>query len=322
MKTFRLPGTTLDATVVAHGCWAAGGLWWGDDVDDDASIAAMRAAYDAGVRLFDTAPLYGHGHADRLLARALGDRLSEVVVATKVGVRWDGDGAHAESDLSPDHVRADIDASLQRLGLQTLPLLQIHWPCQRGTPLEVTLEALFEQVRAGKVQAVGLCNYDAAQVRVAREAFPIVSLQTPYSMLRRELEGPLETAAHTPPPGLAVLAYEPLCRGLLTGSKSATTRYPDSDLRARDDRFVGKRYLRALTLTSRLTLLARRVGVPTAALALAWALRQPAVDIVIAGAKRAAQVAENVQAAALLESTAADEAFWAEVDRIAAAWHG
>lgn len=282
----------------------------------------MRAAYDAGVRVFDTAPLYGHGHADTLLRQALGPRLREVVVATKCGVRWDGEGTHAQSDLRPDHVRADLEASLTRLGLEQIPLMQIHWPCELGTPLEETLATLFALVDDGKIGHVGLCNYDAEAVRGARHAFPLASLQTPYSMLRRELEGPLADAAHDGERPLAVLAYEPLCRGLLTGSKQATTRYPDSDLRARDDRFQGKRYLRALALVSRLSLLARRVEVPTSALALAWALRQPAVDVVIAGAKRPEQVAQNVQADALFDRIAPDDPFWDEVDRVAAAWHG
>jgi methylglyoxal reductase len=317
MRTTRLPGTDVDVSVVGHGCWAAGGLWWGDDVRDDDAIAAMRAAADAGVNLFDTAPLYGHGHADTLLRQAFGAGLRDLVVASKCGVRWDGDGTHARSDLTPAYLRADIDASLQRLGIEHISLMQVHWPCELGTPIADTMSTLFTLRDEGKIGAIGLCNYSAQQLAEAREHGLISVLQTPYSMLRRELEGPLAAEAASAPK-MATFAYEPLCRGLLTGRRNATDRFPDTDLRARDDRFVGKRYLRALTLTSRLALIAARHAVPTSALAVAWVLRQPAVDVALVGAKRPAQVLENVVAGSLT----LDDDVWREVDRIAGAWHG
>src|SRR5258706_15829436 len=151
MRFRPLPGTDLTLSVVGLGCWAIGKKWWGDDVDDDASIAAVKAALDAGINWVDTAPLYGLGHADEVLVRALGPRLSEVVVATKVGVRTGADG-HAHSDLTAQHVRADAEASLVRLGLPRIDLLQIHWPCELGTPPDETMGALADLVKEGKVR--------------------------------------------------------------------------------------------------------------------------------------------------------------------------
>ncbi len=318
----RLPGTDLDLSTVGFGCWAAGKTWWGDDVDDELSVDAMHAALDQGINWFDTAPLYGHGHADEVLARALIGRRDRVIIATKVGVRWDAEGHHPESVLTDQSLRDDLESSLRRLRTDHIDLLQVHWPCQHGTPLAQTLTTLHALRDEGKVRWLGLCNYNAVGLGAAALAGEVHSLQTPYSLLRREFESELRPVTATRGPGggpLGVLAYEPLCRGLLTGKYGPRQRFADSDLRARDDRFQGDRYLRALTIVSRLSLLARRIHVPVAALALAWALRQPGISAVIAGAKRAGQVAENARAMALAEDEAQP---WAEVDRIVAAHRG
>ncbi len=315
----RIPGTDLDLSTVGFGCWAIGGQWWGDDVDDGASVRAVHAALDAGVNWFDTAPLYGHGHADDVLVRALAGRRQGVVIATKVGVRWDGAGAHARSDLSPSWLREDVESSLRRLKTDRIDLLQVHWPCQRPTPLAETMGTLDALRAEGKVRWVGLCNYNADGLRLAQQHGEVHSLQTPYSALRREFESSLREAATRSEPPLGVLAYEPLCRGLLTGKFHPRSTFPDSDLRARDERFTGSRFLRALTIVSRLSLLARRLDVPVAALALAWVIRQPGITAAIAGAKRASQVHENVAAMALAER---EDAPWAEVDRVLSAYRG
>jgi aryl-alcohol dehydrogenase-like predicted oxidoreductase len=323
-----LPGTDLSLSAVGMGCWAMGGLWWGDDIRDEDSSAAVQAALDGGINWFDTAPLYGHGHADEVLVKALGSRRNEVTIATKVGVRWDGEGAHARSDLQPAWIVADVEASLQRLGLEQLDLVQIHWPCEQDTPLADSLGALQQLQTQGKIRYFGVCNYDAQGLREIRALAPIANLQTPYSMLRREPEAELlpltrhwqtgAAAEQTLAPELGVLAYEPLCRGLLTGKFTALSRFPESDLRARDDRFTGNRYLRALTVVSRLQLVAKRLHVPVAAIALGWVLRQPGVTCAIAGAKRPAQIREHLQAIALVER----DDIWPEVDRIVASFHG
>lgn len=292
MRRRPLPGTDLSLSVLGLGLWAMGGKYWGPPRPDEDAVATLQAALDLGVNWFDTAPLYGEGHADTLLRRAFGPRLKDVIVATKVGVRWRGAHGHAESDLSPAHIVEDAEASLTRLGLETIPLLQVHWPCERGTPLAETLGALTTLQTQGKIQHFGLCNYGPEALAEARALAPIVSLQTPYSLLRRELEGPLLAAAS----GLGVLAYEPLCRGLLSGKYTGNPRFGDDDQRSWDERFQGHRLRHAQSLTAELGRIAARVGVPTSAVAIGWAIAQPGVTAVIAGARTPQQLRENVQA--------------------------
>lgn len=299
MKHRTLPGTQLQLSAIGLGCWAIGGRWWGDNIDDRESIAAIHAALDHGINWFDTAPLYGYGHADELLVRALGPRRHDVVIATKVGVRWsDTDAEHAHSLLTPDHIVRDCEASLRRLGLETIPLLQVHWPCNVDTPLEATLEAL-EALRAGgKIRYFGLCNYASREIEQAMAYSPgLASLQTPYSMLRREFEFALrDTVAPGGEQRLGVLAYETLCRGLLTGKFITPPLFPSSDLRHRDPRFAGPRFAQVRPLLDALRLVGERLELPPAALAIAWVLRQPGVSVAVVGAKRAQQVADNVRA--------------------------
>lgn len=319
MKYRRVAGIEAELSVVGFGCWAVGGKWWGDDVTDEESVAAIRRAFERGVTVFDTAPLYGHGHADEVLARALGPRLREVVVATKVGVRWDGVRGHATSDLHPDHVVKDCEASLERLGLERIDLLQVHWPCERSTPLEDTLGALVRLKEAGKIGAFGLCNYAPDDLARARALAPVATLQTPYSMIRREFEQALRAVAcagNEPP--LGVLAYEPLARGLLTGKFNVQPVFPESDLRSRDERFKGQGFHALSAFARTIARAARQVNLPASALAIGWVVSRPGVTLALAGAKTRAQVDENVKA-----HLVADRAdFWKAMDPIVDAFTG
>lgn len=315
MKRRTLPGSDLELSVIGFGCWTIGGTWWGPDRDDDRAVRAIHAALDAGINWLDTAPLYGHGHADAVVARALRGR-PDVVVATKVGVRWDG--PHAESDLSADHIVADCEASLRRLGRDRIDLLQVHWPCDRGTALADSLGALTRLQERGLVRAIGLCNYDAASLDAARALAPVVSLQTPLSLLRREFEGPLQAACRraagaTQAP-VGVLAYEALCRGLLTGKYRQQPTFASDDQRSWDERFVGHRFAHARALVDDLRQVAARVGCTVPALALGWALSRPGVSAVLAGIRTPAQATDNATAASLLGR----RKLWSVVDRVAA----
>jgi aryl-alcohol dehydrogenase-like predicted oxidoreductase len=298
MNTRALPGTDLSLSVVGFGCWAMGKQYWGDDVRDEDSIAAVHAALDEGINWFDTAPLYGEGHADEVLAKALGAKKADVIIATKVGVRFGGDGEHASSDLSADWIVTDTEESLRRLDLETIDLLQVHWPCENDTPLDATIATLERLREAGKIRYFGLCNYEASDVQRVAPAPGLVSLQTPYSLLRREFEQSLLGAVTGSSP-LGVLAYEPLCRGLLTGKYTAKHDFPDSDMRSWDERFQGPRFHHARRLVSDLARVGERLGLPTAAVSIAWVLAQPGITSAIVGAKRASQVRENAKAAAI-----------------------
>ncbi len=314
METRQIPGTTLVPSVVGMGCWAIGGLWWGDDVDDASSVATIQTALELGITLFDTAPLYGHGHADKLLVQALGSRRHDVIIATKVGVRLRGTQGHAQSDLSPEHIRQDAEDSLRRLGVDVIDLLQIHWPCEMGTPVEATMEALNALRDEGLVRYVGASNYNAEGLAALKRHGPIVSLQTPLSMVRSRYRPDLQAECLSPnaasgqPTG--VIAYEPLCRGLLTGKYAAPPRFAASDVRASDDWFHGERFLRCAKFVRVLQRVAHKLSVPVASLAVAWVCRQPGVRVVLTGAKRPSQIQENAYAPELL----AHEPLWAYLD--------
>lgn len=301
MKTRRLPGTALDLSVVGFGCWAMGKQYWGNDVDDDASIQAVHAALEEGINWFDTAPLYGEGHADAVLVQALGNRKHEVVIATKVGVRIGGEDEHASSDLRREWMVTDTEASLTRLGLETIDLLQVHWPCEHGAAFDDTIATLEDLRQQGKIRYFGLCNYDAAEVSIAASASGMVSLQTPYSLLRREFEGALREAV-TRPKAVGVLAYEPLCRGLLTGKFRAEPSFPESDMRSWDERFQGPRFLHAQGLVRDLERVAQKLDVPCAAVAVGWVIAQPGITAAITGAKTPEQIRQNAQAARVAAS--------------------
>ena len=274
------------------GAWAFGGEHWGDDGSDAESIAAVHAAFEGGIRWIDTAPLYGNGHADEVLGRALeelGARRHEVQIATKVGPRPAGAEGHPRSRLDRRRIREDLEGTLARLGVERVALVQTHWPDEEGTPIAETVAALEELVEEGKAGAWGVCNVNERGLHaVAARARP-ATLQVPYSMLRRDLEHDgLGEAARSL--GVPLLAYETLGRGLLTGKFRGLPRFPKSDMRARDPRFWGTRFFRTMQSVELLRQAATRLGAPTAALPVAWALAQPGVAAAIVGAKRPEQV--------------------------------
>ena len=301
MEYRTLGRSGLNASIVGMGCWAIGGKWWGDDVSDRDSASAVSAALDCGINFFDTAPLYGLGHADAVLTEALGSRRHEAIIATKVGVRWQGD-EHPRSELTPEFIRSDAEASLKRLKLDQIPLLQVHWPCELGTPLEATLEALVLLKEEGKIAHFGLCNYEAVEFREAVKLAPIETLQTPYSMVRRDFDQGLSFEVQAIESGVrpGVIAYEPLCRGLLSGKFDTIPSFPETDMRIRDDRFREPSFSRIKWLAEAVKIVARKVGMPPAAVAVAWVCRQRDMDMAIVGAKRPEQILESAQAPKLL----------------------
>ncbi|MFK7985090.1 MAG: aldo/keto reductase [Sandaracinaceae bacterium] len=291
-----MPGTSLTVSPVALGCWALGGEGWGEDISEAQADATVQAALAAGITLFDTAPIYGRGQADRRLARALGPRIHEVVVATKAGPRFEGD--HPISDLSAENLRRDVEGSLARLGLACLPLLQIHWPCEQGTPLLESLEALERLREEGLIAHIGLCNYGPDALEEARRAGHRVMLQTPLSLVRRDYEhGLMEAARATETP---VLAYEPLARGMLTGKFRALPTFPKNDVRHDDPRFWAARFGHFAPRVERLRQIANKVDASPAALAVAWAASRPRVVSALAGAKSPEQIRESAEALSLL----------------------
>lgn len=282
----------LSLSRIGLGTWALGNKHWGTASLREAE-ETLEAAAELGINWVDTAPIYGESDAR---CGPLAERLG-LHIATKVGV-CDEPGGHAFSDLRPEHIVEDCEASLRRLGVECIDVLQVHWPCERGAALEDSLGALEGLRQQGKVRCFGLCNYNAAGIAAAaRVVAPPVSVQLPYSWIRRDQEPAIQAAAQA---GMAVLAYETLGRGLLTGKYRSLPTFDRGDVRKSDPRFWGQRFF---AIQRRVEVLRReaerRHGSP-AAVAIAWVLSRPGISGVIVGARRPDQLRENLGALRLL----------------------
>jgi aryl-alcohol dehydrogenase-like predicted oxidoreductase len=299
----QLGSTGPELTRIGLGTWAIGGPWrygWGP-VDDEESVAAIRHAVASGVNWVDTAPIYGLGHAEEVIGRALDGHAvgEEVFVATKCGRRSEPDGSIV-TDLRPDAIRAECERSLRRLRVERLDLYQIHWPdVDDGTPLEESWSALATLADEGKVRWLGVSNFDVDQLDRCERIRHVDSLQPPLSILR---QGALRTtirwaAEHR----TGVVVYSPMASGLLTGTFDRTrlASLPPDDVRLDKSEFSEPELSRNLALVERLREIARDIGAGVADLAVAWALAQEGVTAAIVGARRPQQIAEWIGAARL-----------------------
>jgi aryl-alcohol dehydrogenase-like predicted oxidoreductase len=296
LPTRPLGGTGLDITRVGFGAWAIGGGGWSfawGDQDDDASIAAIRHAVEQGVNWIDTAAVYGLGHSEEIVARAL-DGVPDAdrpYVFTKCGLRWDPDNplADARRIASPDSIRYEVEQSLKRLDVERIDLYQVHWPPDDGTPIEDYWGTMLELKAEGKVRAAGLSNHDRAQLEVAHSVGPIDSLQPPFSAIKRRAADEIAWCAEH---NTGVIVYSPMQAGLLTGSFSAerAARLGQDDWRSRDPEFSGDRLRRNLALADELRPVAEQRGTSVAAVAVAWTLAWRGVTGAIVGARSPEQV--------------------------------
>lgn len=304
MQTRRLGRSDLELTVVTMGCWQAGKAQWSNVTDED-SIAALRAALDAGINCFDTAEGYGGGHSERIVAQALEGRRDEVLIATKVG-------AH---NLAPEKVAKTCEESLERLNTDRIDLYQIHWPSGSWgspiVPIQDTMAALLKLQEQGKIRAIGVSNFKTQHIEEALQHGRIDSLQPPYSLFWRSFEenGTLETCVKNE---IGIIPYSPLAQGLLTGKFNKDNRPGEGDNRANSALFKDPIYETALSAVDQLKPIAQKYGKTTGQLALAWLLAQPGVTSVIVGARNPEQVQGNIGAA----DFTIDEADLKEIDRI------
>jgi aryl-alcohol dehydrogenase-like predicted oxidoreductase len=275
-----------------------GGGWlfgWGAQ-DDAASIDAICAGLDRGINWIDTAAIYGHGHAETIVARAVeGRRRDQVVIATKCGRVWEGDSRAIGKSLRRDSIFSEVDASLRRLRIEVIDLYQLHWP-EPDEQVEEGWAAVADLIALGKVRFGGVCNFSLPQLQRAHAIHPITSLQPPYSMLRRDIEAEIVQwcAAHD----VGILAYSPMQAGLLTGTFTAAraAALPADDWRRRSPLFQEPQLAINLRLVDALRPIASRLDASVAQLALAWVLRLPEVTSAIAGARSAVQIQETVRA--------------------------
>src|SRR6516164_6179366 len=298
MKTRQLGNSDLFITPIGFGAWAIGGSgWefaWGSQDDRD-PIAAIHEALDAGINWIDTAAVYGLGHSEEIVARALQGMNNRPYVFTKCSMVWDDHRGIGHS-LKADSIRRECEASLRRLRVEAIDLYQIHWPDPDADIEEgwTTLAALSKE---GKVRHIGVSNFNVAQMQRAQAIAPITSLQPRYSLLHREIEG--EILPFCARENIGVIAYSPMASGLMTGAmtRERIAALPADDWRKRHPDFQEPRLSRNLKLVSLLRTIGKRHGHTPAEVAIAWVLRHPAVTAAIVGARRPSQVRGVVGAA-------------------------
>jgi aryl-alcohol dehydrogenase-like predicted oxidoreductase len=298
MEKRRLGWTDLELTVIGFGTWAhGGGNWqysWGPQ-DDRESIAAIHRALDLGINWIDTAAVYGLGYAEEVLGRALKERGARPIVATKCGLVWN-EKRQIEGRLKRASVVAEAEASLRRLGIETIDLYQMHWP-NPDADVEEAWEAMETLRRQGKIRYAGVSNFNVAQLRRAGARQRVASLQPPYSLLRREIEA--ELLPYCAAEKIGVVVYSPLQKGLLTGKFTAerVQGLPRDDHRREDPNFLPPRLDANLGLVEGLGSIAARTRRTVAQLAIAWVLRRSEVTSAIVGARSASQIEGTVAAA-------------------------
>jgi aryl-alcohol dehydrogenase-like predicted oxidoreductase len=306
MRTRRLGETGPELTTVGFGAWAIGGPWrygWGD-VDDDDSIAAIRRAVELGVNWVDTAAVYGLGHSEEVVGRAVQPyRLGEdVFLFTKCGRRWEGrpEGVIG-NDLRPDSIREECENSLRRLGVERIDLYQAHWPdWTTGTLLEESWGTMAELVDEGKVRWIGVSNFDVEQLARCESVRHVDSVQPPLSLLARGVRTTvLPWAAEH---GAGVICYSPLASGMLTGAfdHARVSGLDQDDWRRAAPTFSEPALSRNLAFVDRLRAIADGLGTTVPALAVAWVLAQHGVTAAIVGGRTQHQVAGWVIASDLV----------------------
>jgi len=308
IPTAQLGRSDLKLPRVTFGAWAIGGWYWGG-TDDTQATDAIQAAIDAGAGAIDTAPVYGFGHSEQIVGRAIAGRRGDVLVLTKAGLRWDcDDGAHfftttdgrqVYRNLRPESLRLECDRSLARLGVDCIDLFQCHWP-DPTTPIADSMGALLDLRAAGKIRHIGVSNFTPAMMDQAQAALgetPLVSNQPRYSLLARDIEEDVVPWCMAQDVGL--LIYRPIEQGLLTGRMTADRHFPDGDKRAGLPLFCQANRAAVNQALAGLADLASQLDATLAQLAIAWTLHQPGITAALVGARTPEQVRENLAAGSL-----------------------
>jgi aryl-alcohol dehydrogenase-like predicted oxidoreductase len=298
MKTRQFGNTDMHITPIGFGTWALGGggwaFGWGPQ-DDEQSIAAIHRALDLGINWIDTAAVYGLGHSEEIVARALKDRSEQPYVFTKCSRVWDDNG-EISSSLKAQSIRRECENSLRRLRVDVIDLYQMHWPMPESE-LEEGWETMAQLKDEGKVRYIGVCNFNVEQMRRVMRIAPISTLQPPYSLVKPEVEE--EILPFCQEQEMGVIVYSPMMSGLLSGSmtRERIAKLPDNDWRKRNAEFQEPRLSRNLALVEQLQEIGYMHSRSPGEVAIAWTLHNPAVTAAIVGARRPEQVDSIIGAA-------------------------
>jgi len=297
MQTRKLGYSDLNITNIGLGTWAiGGGGWkfaWGPQ-DDKESIAAIRKAVDIGINWIDTAALYGLGHSEIIVGKAIKEMGKKPIIATKCCRCWD-EKRRIFNSLKKDSIRSEVEASLRRLRVDVIDLYQIHHPSP-DEDIEEGWEAIAKLIKEGKIRYAGVSNFSVEQLKRIQPIHPVASLQPPYSMLERGIED--ELLDYCEKNNIGVIVYSPMQRGLLTGkfSKERVQNLPNDDHRRKNIQFQEPQLSVNLELVESLRPVAKKNNITLAQLALAWVLRRKEVTAAIVGARNQSQIQETAAA--------------------------
>ncbi len=283
----------LKVSVIGYGAWGIGGAPFWKNEGDKKSIDSIKASFDQGINIFDTAPVYGFGHSEELIGKALKPVREKVTIATKCGLRWDKESLSAlRKDASRKSILEEIDQSLKRLGTDWIDIYQVHWP-DVETSHQETMEALLEIQEQGKICSIGVSNYSAAQIKECSQYAKIISLQPEYSLLAREIEK--ETAPLCIENNIGIIAYSPLSSGVLTGKYDKNTKFKDWRGKGIIGTFAGEGYTKNISKVDMLKVIALEEGKTCGQVAINWVLRQPGLTTALVGVKNPVQMEENLK---------------------------
>ena len=305
MQKRKLGYSDLHITSIGLGTWAMGGgdwkFGWGPQ-DDNASTAAIHAAVDQGINWIDTAPIYGHGHSEKVVGKAIKGIRDSLIIATKCGRVWKGDSREIGKSLRAASIRQEVENSLKRLDIDYIDLYQIHWP-QPDEEIEEGWSTIADLIKEGKVRHGGVSNFNLEQLKRAQAIHPIASLQPPYNMFRREIE--TEIMDYCSENEIGLIAYSPMQAGLLTGkfTQDRAVALPASDWRSKHPFFNAHQLAINLEVVERLITVAEKKNCSLSQLSLAWVLRRYEMTAAIVGARKAEQIRETAQAASFALNT-------------------
>lgn len=305
MQYKRVSKIDYDFSVLGFGCWGASGKGSWSNHGDDGQIEAIHTAIDLGINFFDVAPIYGCGHAEEVLGKAIKGQREKIFIATKVGLPWN-QNYESTNDVSSTNILKEIDDSLKRLDVDYVDLYQVHWPTDKGVPVEETIEAMRRVKESGKAKYIGLSNFSISDYKKACEIVDIDSMQGLFNMMEQNAESyhsiPLqyqvanEVFPLVKKEGLAFFPYSPLFQGLLTGKITAETVFGENDVRAFNPKLQGKERLKHLSVLNKIITIKSLEGKKLSEIAINYLISKEEITSVIATQADADEVRANVKA--------------------------
>lgn len=306
MKYKKVKRIKEELSVIGFGCWGISGENVWNNCNDDDSIRAIHCAIDLGINFFDVAPVYGFGHAEEVLGKALKDvNREKLIIASKCGFVWEEGIKNVHKELSYKSILKEIDDTLRRLNMDYIDIYQLHWP-DHNTQIEESMEAILKIKEAGKIRYVGVSNFPVSLTERAEKCVEIASQQGLYNMLERnaktyynhvlEYRTEKELLPYTKENGQAFLPYSPLLQGLLTGSFKRNDNYNEKDIRNHNIKLNGNLFERYYEASLKLEKIASDINVPLNQVALQWLIQKDEVTTVLTGALNEEQIVSNAKA--------------------------